>query len=604
MEEHSYQNPDINVNIAVSGYVKNVSDRQSIKLQIENIINDVLIAAREAKCNENGGFEGEVKITFFVTPYLIDSEFISVFKELNINSVFKCIAFDLDSPSEDIHNVIDICDGVTELKFNKSIDSLSGDLYAFTWISDQVDFSIILIENNRSASIQWKFADHMKKCGVSSVLIDVNNPSYIFWTEKSYFDTYREDNIRNYINNILTTSSGLKINSNENKSVFGYKLLWGNLYNKYMKKYKAKVDTSKPYIKDNIFDDKNDFISVFQNEDGIQARKDILNWFLKYDGIANQYGEKYRSTIYLRAIIPLITTIFLAIGFYIETLLSPMPVKITILSTAVNLWSVIAGVSFFIHALLYLYIYKISENKIINSWHKSYIDNRFVSEALRIAIHLIPFGMPLKYDGIIDRITAKVNQSKASITEIRALIRSINIPSTILNEANAKNCLNYLKGLISDQIEYHKNSIMRYEKIISNLKMLWNTILLAGIIFIVFRGTMQLYFGIANPKLYINALDIQSYSKSFTNMLALLIPAWAGYFFNKLSLCNFEGLYNNHKLMIKKLTLINNEIEDGNRMMDYSYNRIFDLSRDIYSVMLGDVNEWYSQINTRKVTKL
>jgi hypothetical protein len=328
----------------------------------------------------------------------------------------------------------------------------------------------------------------------------------------------------------------------------------------------------------------------------------LRDWFYKFDSVAIEYAEKYRSSIYLRAVIPLVVTISLAIGFYIETLLSPW--KISILGSKLQLWSIIAGIGFFIHALLNLYIYRLSENNIAKKWHKSFVDNRFIAEALRLSVHFMSFGVPMDYTQVTSAYGSKIKKNSTVIRRLRSILRGTKLPEVDFSNNTAQVCLNSLEELIDDQIAYHKTSANRYVNICTNLKRFFKIAFYIGFIFILLRGCLQLYLSFAGISGQINAQPLQPIVKSFANMLALLFPAWAGYFSSKLMLCNFEGLYDNDITVLEGLKEIKQVIFDKRNKDTIDYQDINELSGYLYKLMLNEVSNWYLQINTKTITKL
>ena len=86
-------------------------------------------------------------------------------------------------------------------------------------------------------------------------------------------------------------------------------------------------------------------------------------------------------------------------------------------------------------------------------------------------------------------------------------------------------------------------------------------------------------------------------------MLALLVPIWAGYFALKLSLCSFKTLYNSNVAVVDGLSSIRQIIDlsgDG----EVTFRDIRQICDQTAAVMLGEISEWYKQIDTQKVTKL
>jgi hypothetical protein len=113
-----------------------------------------------------------------------------------------------------------------------------------------------------------------------------------------------------------------------------------------------------------------------------------------------------------------------------------------------------------------------------------------------------------------------------------------------------------------------------------------------------------LYLSFSGISGEINSQPIQPIVKSFANMLALLFPAWAGYFSSKLMLCNFEGLYNHDITVLDGLKEIKQLIFDKRNKGNINYQDIYELSGHLNKLILNEVSDWYLQINTKTITKL
>ena len=594
MTEHDVQNPDMIINIAIAGFLPTDQHRRDVVLSKVRRVVDTTVKHASRYANLKCGFSEKSPSVHFLTstPLLIDKGLISALKDsLYPNAKFSC-----DRESGGDIDISLLCDSVTTLGTENN-RFVSGTALIFSWLCDQADFAIIF--NDEGSPYMFDFLKHCKNAAVPAVSIDIAVERHMLWTEKSYYDSYDDGKLERYIDTLLGDNDLLQ-NVKEIQSVLGHKLFWGNLYSKYMKKYKATIDTSKPFTKDTIIDES--YNIALLDERAQSARSILLQWFYEFDAVAIQYADKYHASIYLRAVIPLMVTVALAVGFYTETLLGPW--QITIPGTQLQLWSIVAGLGFFTHALLNFYVYRLSENSTIKSWHKSFLDNRFIAETLRITVHFIPFGIPVNYLNHIKKYSTKPKQNIKVIQRLRCIIKEVGLPDTNFSKAFLAECLDSLEELVNDQIEYHKSSANRYAKIYSSLKLYGKIVFYIGFIFILFRGCFQLYVSFSKIPGELNGKELQPIIKSFSNMLALLFPAWAGYFSSKLTLCNFEGLYNNDMAMIEGLTSIKQMINDEKQKEHLTYGDLYYLSKDVTSLLLGEISEWYSQINTRTITKL
>jgi hypothetical protein len=593
MSEDNIEKPNLIINIAIAGNLpEDQHSKEVVFSKVKRVIDTTLKhTAKYANLKFNFSEKSPI-LNFLTSSVLTDGGIIDELKKyLNTDVKFICIS---DGKSK--KDISTFFDSVSEL--DTEYDVFKSNMHLIlSWLCDQADFSIILKDDE--SSLLYEFLKSCKQASVPTVSIEKVTDRHMLWTESSYYDSYDDGKLEAYLDTLLNVNN-LLICKDANKNLFGRKLLWGNLYDRYMKKYRTIVDTSKPCTRDTIIEENSNISSL--NETGEAIRKNLIKWFNEFDKNAIEYANKYRASIYLRAVIPLVVTIVLAIGFYTETLLSPWEVNIP--GTRLQVWSIIAGLAFFIHALLNLYVFKLSENKIIKSWHKSFLDNRFIAEKLRIAIHFIPFGIPINFVTSLNKYGIKGKYNKRVINQLRCILKDIGLPDMNFNKVDLAHCLIYLEELVRDQIDYHKNSANRYAKIYNKLKQYGKVAFYIGFIFVLFRGCLQLYFAFFKIDSFVNGKELHAIVKSFTNMLALLFPAWAGYFSSKLTLCNFEGLYNNDTQMLEELSLLRQMINDEKQKEYLAYGDLYNLAREVTSLLLGENSEWYSQINTKIVTKL
>lgn len=572
------ENPVLAINIALSGNMpteenKKLSVRKKMKRVLDNTVKHISRFA-----NVRFGFMDDIiKIRFITSRDMVDSDFIDIAKSLYSEAEFQYVrSEDFTLESKKVNE-----EAAVKKEVNYSLD--------YSWITDQIDFAIILTDNQAYDD----FLHHCKLNGIPAAVINTEMNSHIMWTEKSEYDSYDDNRFMEYLTALFPKEESLLLSSTANREIYGRKLLWGKLYPKYMKKHKAIKDTSKPYTEDTMME----MDVTLSNRVSESVRNYLLKWFYGFDSVAVEYSEKYHSSIYLRAILPLIVTVALAVGFYVEPLFGPW--KIVIPGTGLKVWSIIAGFGFFTHAFLNFYAFRLSENDTVKSWHKGFIDNRFIAESLRVAIHFMSYGVPVNYLTNITKYGTKIKRDSDIISRFRGIIRGISLPDEEDTKREINECLNSLEELINDQIEYHTMSVNRYVNICNSLKTYGKIVFYIGFVFVLFRGFLQF----ALSFLYI-PVQILSIIKPFTNMLALLFPAWAGYFSLKLSFCNFEGLYNNDMTMLEGLKEIKQIIDDKKKKDKVAYSDIYELSKQINSLMLFEVSEWYAQVHTRKITSL
>lgn len=298
---------------------------------------------------------------------------------------------------------------------------------------------------------------------------------------------------------------------------------------------------------------------------------------------------------------PFIATVFISIGFYAEGILGFI---YQIPYSRINPLAVIAGIGFLIHALLNYYMYNLSENPNVTGWNIRFTDNRFIAEVLRLTAHFAPFGIPVNYISSLNRFGNRISQRPHVSAELRRIMRSMETSDAVFDRNASDDLLQGLTDMVDDQLVYHRQVQKRYEAIVSGLKKFSSAVFMIGFIIVVLRGGLQFALVYVKTDIARNGINLVSFIKSFANMLALMLPAWASYFSIKLSLSNFEGLANNSRAMEKGLAMMKKMIGDEKARTDISFERIYAFSRDLSRLMLGEVAEWYTLLASQKLTKL
>lgn len=319
---------------------------------------------------------------------------------------------------------------------------------------------------------------------------------------------------------------------------------WEKCRIKYLKKHKA--DTA-VYPSEGDYLLKPDFKMETESSAGEAVRRILVDKFELFDAAAIELNSRFQTMLYQRSILPFIATIFLAVGFYVETLLGKTISGIIpqIASGITLLAGLLAGVGFLIHGCLNLYAFRMSKNTSIYQWQKDFVYDRYVAEILRVLIHFAPYGVGLN----LRKLCYK--DSKMYMM-IKHLADDVEPAEQTLDRKVVLSILQHMKEMLGDQLAYHELSRNRYKSIVEALEKWGGRIFYLGFGMVLGRGLLQ--FGLSLfPLNEMYGMDMNSIVRSFLNMLALLLPAWAGYFSTKAQQNSFSYNLKNHENMLTKL---------------------------------------------------
>jgi hypothetical protein len=294
--------------------------------------------------------------------------------------------------------------------------------------------------------------------------------------------------------------------------------LWGKFYNRFINKYRAQVKQL-PFEEDALM---NPAQSGQEEDMSVPNQKKLAEQFNLFDGIALQFAKKYRESIYFRSILPLFLTIAISVGFYIETLFG---ILYKFQGGLQHFWMFVAGIGFLLHALINVYGEYIYRCKDIQDRHSIFLSSRYLAEYMRVAVHFLPFGIPLPAD---------FAKNKDISVQVRHIFRSLEPASHTYSQSSAQNVIKHSLLLLNDQLAYHTNTRSRLDLVVKALDKSSKVMLWVGFGFVFFRGLLQFAMPfLANiPVLQVeyNGIKWINFIRSFTNMLALVLPAFAGYF--------------------------------------------------------------------------
>ena len=355
------------------------------------------------------------------------------------------------------------------------------------------------------------------------------------------------------------------------------------LQSSYLKKYRAAASAIAP-TEDRML--RKDYRMPESFRDREPLRDKLLEQFSAFDQSAVLLNRQYQGALYWQAILPFIITLFLALGFYPEDILGALPVPVRILQ-------VLSGIGFLMNAYLNLYKYRLDNSRTVKGWQTSFVQCRGIAELLRVLLHFVPFGIGLDLRNLC-------SEDPVIYHTIRKITFD-NLPGTTdVDQKSAKEVLTHLKEMVDDQTAYHEASVKRYSGIVKTLKKWGSAVFFAGFTFVVLRALFK-FTTLVRPiplvPLGNQGVTLRSFVGSASNMLAMLLPAWAAYFSTKLSQCNYQFNLDNHTRMVSSLKQIREQITMiETSFPEVSLEYVSALGESVARIMLGeDTSSWIRQ---------
>ena len=389
---------------------------------------------------------------------------------------------------------------------------------------------------------------------------------------------------------------------------------WEKCRTRYLKKHKA--DTAiYPSEEDYLL--KRDFKMEAESSAGEAVRQILVDKFEQFDAAAIKLNSRFQTMLYQRSILPFIATIFLAVGFYVETLLGStisafVPGKEEIFcvycensyttvsglaSVVILLAGLLAGIGFLIHGCLNFYAYRMSRSASIYRWQRDFVHNRYVAEILRVLIHFAPYGVQLNLRKLCDK-------DRKMYMTIKHLSDDVEPAELNLDRKSVLLILQHMREMLGDQLTYHESSRNRYKSIVEDLEKWGGRIFYLGFGMVLIRGVLQFILSLFHlDKIY--GMDMNSIVRSFLNMLALLLPAWAGYFSTKAQQNNYSYNLKNHENMIIKLNAMRERVTHALEQEELPMEMFDILIQEFAEIMLvDDTIGWQSQYMNLSVKPL
>lgn len=462
---------------------------------------------------------------------------------------------------------------------------------AADWFCTAADLVLLVWgeEIAEKSGATWELMQHVYQKKVPCVWISAKNHQ-IYWLQNGYYGDYSPEYLKTLCQSLVACRAA---SDDDMGKTIPFLELGDRLQQRFLRRYQAESKAQEAE-KDCLLQEEYKFQGGSENSGTIHKR--LLSEFRQYDKKAIELGGKYRAIMYWRAILPLMASLAIAVGFYAETLLGIIPVP---WNRKPGLWAILAAFGFLIHGMLNLYVYFLSKDKLVRSWHRGYIDNRNFAEIYRVLVHFLPYGISLN----IRRLCGKRQDMYAAVRNVTG---ELQMTSFTLDSGETREMLEHVSEMLEDQISYHRSSAERYRRVSKRLEQ-WNQWLFAaGFVIVILRGFFQFFIAYMPLSGEINGIAVNSYVRSFANMAALLVPAWASYFASKLNQCNYRYHAGNHQEMEQRIQIQLERIQQLQRMEGGLPLEVLNtLSEEIAELMLvEDTGEWYGKVASSTVKSL
>lgn len=325
-----------------------------------------------------------------------------------------------------------------------------------------------------------------------------------------------------------------------------------------------------------------------------QDMADLNNLLDYYDNTASKYNAIYRSSLYLRALFPLLATICVAIAVNIKNFGNYMQ------PTA--WWSILSSGLFFIQAVFNYLIIALSNYIIKRCVIEKFTNARYMAENLRMLLITCPNGIPRAVNNRLVLTDIEGNIARLNL-EVSSIMRRYNAISVDYSSTRLAVIARELELLVGSQINYHAKTKHSYELCGKSINLWAKVFFFAGLCIVVGRGLYQSIAQFVSIDGAINGIKTADYITAIVNFLALAVPPITALFTGLAGSLNIDNNKVRSQMMELKLRdklKVIEAMQEGEII--YS-----DLSQCIYNLsdlFTQETLDWHSATRQKKVSKM
>lgn len=614
-------------NIGVVGFLDNQEEKDTAHVRVTSILSTITERVLLKEHEYNKTLQEGVQFDIYTSPILAGDFWIDFCQIWNMGVMCTVIPecsqayVSDDSPHQCKTTVPSALSGIAQTH------SISD------WVTCQIDIAFALWNGKESANngSTWMFIERCKQNGIPCIWIDTNDYEKSSWFTKIYPEPFNREALLNYIDGFYLKADDDVPEKPEEIQPHSY--LFSNFWIRVSKAFEKRKNIQPVYdetktLQENLkkepvaFEDK----LLHSGDNGHQLErfdideKDSLiikenfeflrNAFHDYENAADRISPTIRATLFCRTWVPLLSTTFLLIASYVETIMRFLSDKQAFMIAGwgpVDVWAFIAGIGFLVSAFLIFYNLKPNEPHRKNM--KKYIVSRYVDEYLRVVLHFIPYGIPVSERILNSAIrNSDDTEKQRGAIRVRRLLRMRTPSNVIVNQESCTNTIQHLHEFFDSQISYQEigrkqrfgninTSILKWTKIF-----LWiNLSTLALRAFIQFiAGTLPVMLPGGSPLNWIayskggkNSID---FARSLANMSALMITALYDKYFRQKNMNHYDGYYKIANKILKELYSYKARIMEitvrHQRAETVSYDWLCSLAEDTVEGLIAELYWW------------
>lgn len=499
------------------------------------------------------------------------------------------------------------------------------------WVACQIDIAFALWDGNDSThdGSVWMFIERCKQNGVPCIWIDITDYEKSYWFKNIYPEPFNREALWQHIDGFYKIDALPEDVSQVQPHGYLFSKLWARASRSYEKRHgaepvfdetKAIADNREPvqfedvllHHQDGQFNLERQGMSDGDSEIISENFKFLRGIFHAYEDAADRISPAIRATLFCRTWTPMLSMIFLAAGFYAETMMRFIVGKYNLMLAgrwSVDTWAFIAGIGFLLSAFMFFY------NRLNAKPYQSNLDNyiicRYVNEYFRIVLHFVAYGMPVS-ERVLNRSIrdAEDPMKQRGAIRVRRLLRMRTPSAVILDAENCANMIEHLSKFFDTQIAYQTvGRKLRFEGLSRSVSNAVAVLLWVNLTVLALRGVFQFIAG-SLPQVDTLAKDsplywlsyssggknVVDFARSFANFAALLIAAWYEKYTRQRDMNHYGGYAHIAGKILSELRVYKGKTAEIVAMQKsgilVSYERLRSLTEDTLESLTAELYWW------------
>jgi hypothetical protein len=238
---------------------------------------------------------------------------------------------------------------------------------------------------------------------------------------------------------------------------------------------------------------------------------------------------------------------------------------------------------FLVVCMIYLLIDKGGKN----NWHRRWIEYRLLAETFRLTMLLLPLG------GVAPRLKVPAHDSQDNPANswvhwhARSVAREAGLPEIQCDAEFRDTYQKHLIGIISEQVEYHKNLSDCGKKVTHCI----HTIGMVFFIVILIFCALHLFEGVLKPLLAKLKLGVENWypPEALSLLITAFLPALGAALAGILTQGEFYRIERRSKAMAEQLQVI---VEKLRKDENYSIEQLASLAESAAETIITEVLDW------------